>query len=372
MNKLLIAFIVSCAAVRCAVAQSSANVGAPAEKQEMLHGDNRVIVKDGVICFFPDGAKDGVVTHCQIEGKKLWVDAVKRGGILRQIRVTSYVGSQGTQTPVKLFCPEVADGTFAWNKDVKREGDTVSVMLGWNGVLIGDFMNVHEGAGDAEKVMKKLGVSSGSDSSLPVVCYTGDSIALCCWPYLEAALTDKVNVYYQLEVGKDIPAANRNAHTAGDAWAFYDAAYKDARFKPKYLLMNFGLHMIATHAGNVAGYGQWIEKMDDVAKQHGAQLIWVTTTPYQQSFRPAQNLTIIKFNDMAKVIATKRNFPVVDLHACTFEAVKELGDAKVYEDGVHFRDEVCKRQADYIAARVSEIAKIAAPAKPFNQTPRLP
>lgn len=48
---------------------------------------------------------------------------------------------------------------------------------------------------------------------------------------------------------------------------------------------------------------------------------------------------------------------VVDLHACTLEAVKELGDAKVYEDGVHFRDEVRKRQADFIAARVCEILK---------------
>jgi hypothetical protein len=321
-------------------------------------GTNNVTVKDGVIHCFSDGVQDGIVAHCQIEGKQLWVDAIRRGGKTRQIRVTSYVGQAGSQTPVKLFWPEVADGTISWNMPVKREGDIVSLMLHWNGVLIGDLMDVNEGGAKVDELRKKLGVASGADSKLPVLYSSGDSISLGYWPYLEAALNADVNVYYQQELAKDIPeiklSNNGHAHLA---YGVLETAYKNDRFKPKYLLMNCGLHMIATHQNKIAEYGQWIEKLDDLAKKHDAQLIWVMTTPYEQSFRPTQNLVILKFNETAKAICEKRSIPLVDLHACTINAVKDLGDKKIYVDGVHFQDEVKKRQAAFIAARVREIIK---------------
>ena len=317
---------------------------------------NHVTIEEGVVHCFADGVKDGVIAHHQLDGQKLWVDAIRRGGKTRQVRVTSYVGQAGTLTPVKLFCPESGDATITWNMPVKREGDIVSLMLGWNGVLIGDLMDVNEGGDATAAIRKKLGVGSGADGNLPVLYSSGDSISLCYWPYLEAELNNVANVYYQQEVAKDIPAIHlqNNGH-ARLAYGVLETAYKDDRFKPKYILMNFGLHMIATHGGKVAEYGQWIERMDDLAKQHNAQLLWVTTTPYEQAFRPAQNLVILKFNATAQAIAAKRGIPVVDLHACTLAAVKELGDKKVYEDGVHFTDEVRKRQAAFIATRVREI-----------------
>lgn len=55
--------------------------------------------------------------------------------------------------------------------------------------------------------------------------------------------------------------------------------------------------------------------------------------------------------------AEKANVPVIDLHACTLGAVKELGDKEVYTDGVHFQPEIKKRQAAYIAERVRKIVK---------------
>ena len=58
-------------------------------------------------------------------------------------------------------------------------------------------------------------------------------------------------------------------------------------------------------------------------------------------------ITIIKFNDIVKKAAALHHVPVIDLHACTLEAVEELGDEKVYVDGVHFFDDVKKRQAMY-------------------------
>ena len=320
-------------------------------------GPPPITLKDGVIYCFSDG-KDGVITHQQINDQKLWVDAIRRGGKLRQMRVTSYVGSEGARAPVKLYWPQVADGTVTWNMTVKQDGDIVSAEVPWNGVLIGDFMDINEGAAASEAAHKKLGVISGMNPNLPVMFSSGDSICLSYWPYLEAALNNEVNVYYQNEVIKDMPKAGLGAcHHAHLAYAFLENAYKNPRFKPEYLLMNFGLHMIATHQNKVEEYGRWIEKVDELAKQHHAQLIWVMTTPYQQSSRPAQNLVVIKFNDEARKIAGARHIPVVDLHACTLAINKELGDGKTYQDGVHFTDEVRKRQGEYIADRVREILK---------------
>lgn len=333
---------------------------APATRQMT----GQVVVKDDVIRCFPDG-KDGVVAHHQIVGKSLWVDAIRRDGKTRQVRVTSYVGSAGTKTPVKIFWPPMADGTVTWNIPVTRDGDVVSASVPWNGVLIGDLMDVNEGAAESAAAHRLLGVTSGANPGLPVMFASGDSICLSYWPYLEAELNNEANIYYQQEVAKDMPAAGLGAcHHAHLAHAFLETAYKDARFKPEYLLMNFGLHMIATHQKKVAEYGQWIERIDDLAKQHRAQLIWVMTTPYQQSFRPAQNLVVIQFNDAARKIAEARHIPIVDLHAATLAINNELGDKQTYTDGVHFTDEARKRQAAHIANRVRDILKKSDAFKP--------
>ncbi len=317
-----------------------------------------VMIKDDVIHCFSDGAADGIIAHHAIEGKKLWVDAIRRNGKTRQIRVTSYVGGTKTLTPVKLFCPEIAEGTFTWNMKVERKGDIVSVMLPWNGTLIGDLMDVNEGAAAADAIRGKPAVPAGTADKLPVMYSSGDSISLGYWPYLEADLADKVDVYYLREAAKDMPKLHvSNAGHASQAYVFLESAFKNVQFKPEYLLINCGLHMIATHRNKVDEYGEWVGKFDDLAKQHNARLIWVMTTPYEQSFRPTENEVIIKFNEAAKSIADKRGIPVIDLHACTLSAVKELGDKQVYEDGVHFQDEVRKRQASFIAARVREIIK---------------
>ena len=316
----------------------------------------QVAVKDGVITFFPGSPESGVIPQEQIEGKKLWVDAVRRDGKTRQIRITSYVGKPGIRIPIKFRYP-FGDASATWNMDVRREGDIVSVMVPWNGTLIGDLMDVNEGEESTAAARKKLGLTE-PDSKLPVMYSSGDSISMGLWPHLEAELFDKVNVYYQRELAKDIPnvGLKNNGH-AHLAYGVLQKAYTNENFKPDCWLVNFGLHMINSHHNKLPAYGEWVEKFIAYAKEKNVKLIFVNTTPYQQSFRPKQNLTIIKFNDLMKNAAEKANVPVIDLHACTLEAVKELGDKNVYMDGVHFHDEVRKRQAAYIAERVREIVK---------------
>jgi lysophospholipase L1-like esterase len=315
-----------------------------------------VTIKDGVIHIFSEKPKSGIIVRQQIEGRKLWVSAVRSNDQTRQLRIITRVGGRRSRTPVKFRYP-FGDASATWNMEVKREGDIVSLLLPWNGTLIGDIMDVNEGADSAAAARKKLGLTE-PDSKLPVMYSSGDSISLWYWPYLEAELHDKVNVYYQRELAKDVPSVNlRNNGHAHLAYGVLQTAYKNENFKPDYLLVNFGLHMTTTHKNKMAAYEEWVEKFVAFAKDKNTKLILVNTTPYKQSFRPSQNLTIIKFNDIVKKVAQRRNVPVIDLHACTLEAVKELGDAKVYTDGVHFHDEVRKRQAAYIAKRVRAIVK---------------
>ncbi len=297
-----------------------------------------------------------MIAHEQIEDKKLWVGAIRRNNKTRQIRITSYIGQSGTKTLVKFHYP-FGDASATWNMDVQRADDVVSLMLPWNGTLIGDIMDVNESEDLTTATRKRLGITE-PDSKLPVLYSSGDSISMGYWPYLEAELHDQVNVYYQRELAKDMPNVNlRNNGHAHLAHGVLQTAYTNNQFKPDYLLVNFGLHMINTHKDKLEAYDEWVKKFIAYAKEKKTKLIWVTTTPYQQSFRPTQNLTIIQFNDIVKKAARVHNVPVIDLHACTLETVEALGDKKVYVDGVHFRDNVKKRQAAYIANRVRKIVK---------------
>jgi lysophospholipase L1-like esterase len=321
-----------------------------------LTATTNITFKDEILHIFPDNPESGVIAREQIGDQDLWVGAVRRNGKTRQIRITSYVGGRETRkhTLLKVRYP-FGGASATWNMDVKREGDLVSVMIPWNGTLIGDIMDVNEGEDSTADARKKLGLTE-PDSKLPVMYSSGDSISMGYWPYLEAELHDRVNVYYQRELAKDIPKIGlRNNGHAHLAYGVLQNAYKNEDFKPDYWLLNFGLHMINTHQNKLPAYGEWVDKFIAYAKEKKVKLIFVNTTPYQQSFRPKQNLTIIKFNELMKMAAEKHDVPVVDLYVCTLAAVKELGDKKAYTDGVHFTEDAKKRQSAYIAKRVREI-----------------
>ena len=78
-------------------------------------------------------------------------------------------------------------------------------------------------------------------------------------------------------------------------------------------------------------------------------------TPYG-SFRTKQNITIAQFNTLASAVARKNKVPVIDLHACVTQLVKTFGESKVYTDGVHFTEAMKKKQAEFMATRIRDIA----------------
>ncbi len=183
-----------------------------------LTATTNITFKDEILHVFPDNPESGVIAREQMGDQDLWVGAVRCNGKTRQIRITSYVGGRGTRkhTLVKFRYP-FGDASATWNMDVKREGDIISVVIPWNGTLIGDIMDVNEGEDSTADARKKLGLTE-PDSELLVMYSSGDSISMGYWPYLEAELHNKVNVYYQRELAKDIPKIglrnNGHAHLA--------------------------------------------------------------------------------------------------------------------------------------------------------------
>ncbi|MFT7160656.1 MAG: hypothetical protein ACI9GZ_001832, partial [Bacteroidia bacterium] len=175
------------------------------------------------------------------------------------------------------------------------------------------------------------------------------------WPYLEGELWRDVNVYYQRELWKDIPETRspNNGH-ADNAYTSLERAYKNENFQPDYILINFGLHMINGFQDNLEGYGDWVQKFIDLAKVHNAKLIWVTTTPYAL-YRDDKNVTVQKFNETAIRVVNENNMYVADLYTCIIDLVKERNEWNVYEDGVHFREEIKVKQGEFLAQYILKI-----------------
>lgn len=307
---------------------------------------------DGVIHFFPENQKDGKLTNYKFQGKPLWLDAVRVDGKTRQIRITANPASRKGSTLVRFKYP-FGDASVTWNMEVKREGDTVSAtIIPWNATLIGERMDANEGGAESEVLRKKLGVTEPGDSSLPLVYSTGNSISLGYWPYLEGELWREVNVYYQRELWKDMPeTSSPNNGLANNAYLSLEKAYKNENFKPDYILINFGLHMINGYQNNLEDYGEWVQKFIDLAKAHHAKLIWVTTTPYAL-FREDKNIVIQKFNETATRIVKDNNMYVADLYTCICDLINEFNEWNVYTDGVHFREEIKAKQGEFLAQQI--------------------
>lgn len=312
----------------------------------------------GVIHFFPKKQKAAKVSHYQLPGKPVWIDAIRVNGKTQQIRISALPESREIKTLVKFKYP-FGDASVTWNMAVEREGDIVSVHVPWNGTLIGERMDANEGGAESEALRKKLGVTGLALSGLPVLYSSGDSISLCYWPYLEDELWRDINVYYQRELFKDMPETQSpNNGVASNAYSSLEKAYKNKNFKPDYILINFGLHMINGYQNNLEGYGNWVQKFIDLAKTHDAKLIWVTTTPYG-SYRADKNKTIQKFNETAANIVNKNNMYLADLYTCVSDLVNARHESNVYVDGVHFNDEVRIKQAEFLAQCILKIASEA-------------
>ena len=168
------------------------------------------LLKDGVVHIFPKKPKKASIAYKRIGNTAVYLSATRTNGKTRQVIIHSTGRAQ-----VKFRYP-FGSASATWNLPVKREGDIITANLGIRKTLIGDRMDPNEDEKATLATRKKLGLTE-PDSKLPVMYTSGDSICFNYWPYLEGALFDKVNVYYQRELAKDTKIRmtnNGHAHLA--------------------------------------------------------------------------------------------------------------------------------------------------------------
>lgn len=304
--------------------------------------------QDGVFRLFENAPADASVV--QGGSHEVQINAVKRAGRVMQIRVYALPADKKPVT-VKIADP-FAGASVNWTMPVTREGDVFVARIPWNGMLIGDRMDVNEGAEGALRLHEKM-KSQTAGSHLPVVYNSGDSISLGNWPYLEADIADAADLYSQYELSNDDRSVKlTNNGRAELAYGVLETAYRRDSFRPKVILVNFGLHMISGYKKNIPGYAAWIVRFDELAKKHGARFVWINTTPYDPAYPAGDNKTVSAFNAAALRVAEERGIPLIDLHGFVSDLVKKRTAAGVYTDGVHYKPEVCREMGAFIAEKL--------------------
>jgi hypothetical protein len=101
-----------------------------------------------------------------------------------------------------------------------------------------------------------------------------------------------------------------------------------------------------------------------LSKEQHTKLIWVTTSPYAL-YRNDKNATIRKFNETATKIVYENNMYVADLYTCIADLIKERNEWNVYEDGVHFKEEIKAKQGKFLAQHILRIVEEVSVEKPL-------
>ena len=123
------------------------------------------------------------------------------------------------------------------------------------------------------------------------------------------------------------------------------------------LLVNCGLHDIRVDRETLKKqvgekiYKQNIEKIVELASRISNKLIWINTTHVNVNIHNKRedgylrfNKDVINYNEIAKEIMKENNIEIIDLYKFT----KSIENDEMYKDHVHFKDNISKKQAEYI------------------------
>lgn len=223
----------------------------------------------------------------------------------------------------------------------------------------------------------------------PLFFVVADSISIDYGPVLEKLVEHKWQ-YGRKNNGRDphdwsLDGANGGdsshvlayiRHLASDAWAsgLFDERLASATTpsrlmgrKPEVLLLNCGLHDIKCDVA-VGGdtpqvplerYQCNIREIIETARRDlGAKrVVWVRTTPIVDAIHNRgavrfhrHGMRVEQYNKAADHVCRQLDVPVIDLHSFT----AALGET-AYRDNVHFKPQVSKLQAEYLASELEEI-----------------
>ena len=191
----------------------------------------------------------------------------------------------------------------------------------------------------------------------------GDSISLYYHKYLKEILNGKA--YYSRKGNEDeIKSAlntpnNPYGANGGDSNLVVKYMENMVEKGKKYdlLLVNCGLHDIRVDRETLKKqvgekiYKQNIEKIVELASRISNKLIWINTTHVNVNIHNKRedgylrfNKDVINYNEIAKEIMKENNIKIIDLYKFT----KSIENDEMYKDHVHFKDNISKKQAEYI------------------------
>lgn len=194
----------------------------------------------------------------------------------------------------------------------------------------------------------------------------GDSISIQYGPYLEDELSpdfgyDRKKGTEQALKDLNIPVG-ANGGDSGMVLAYMKEQQEEG-VRYDVLLLNCGLHDIKTDPVNGSKqvtseqYEHNMQQIAALALAMSNQVVWVRTTPFIDEVHNRLNQSFHRFhkdvkayNSIADRIMEQHDIPMLDLYTFTLD----LG-AEVYCDHVHFKDEVRRAQADYIAKQLREL-----------------
>lgn len=193
--------------------------------------------------------------------------------------------------------------------------------------------------------------------TLPWLHIVGDSISMQYGPYLERMVVGR----YAYNRKRGDPRVT-DSDNGGDSSMVLDYLRERLTQLPKIdvLLVNCGLHDIKCNPEQsdnqvpVAAYEDNLRAFVVAGREHGAQVVWVRTTPVVDEIHNSRSTAFKRYaqdvgpyNTLADKVMAEHGVPVIDLYTFTCN----LG-ADVYVDHVHFTDSVRGQQAAFIAGRL--------------------
>jgi lysophospholipase L1-like esterase len=189
----------------------------------------------------------------------------------------------------------------------------------------------------------------------------GDSISIGYGPYLEAYLRGVME--YSRKTGEEEALVNldtprgANGGDSSMVLEFLQAKAGAGGIEADLVLINCGLHDIKTNPVTGAkqvtidAYRRNLEAILAVVAGMGRQLVWIRTTPCDESIHNARQKTFHRFsadctayNAAADAIMRAAGVPCIDLYTFTLNMGPDL-----YCDHVHFPDPIRQKQAAFIA-----------------------
>lgn len=188
----------------------------------------------------------------------------------------------------------------------------------------------------------------------------GDSVSIHYGPYLKAMIVDKFDYDRKRGIGEALLDLDKPVGAnAGDSGMVLEYLMEENEKNTVYdiLLLNCGLHdvRIDRYSNKIQveleQYKKNLIRIIDIAKTMANKIIWIGLTPIVDEIHNDREVgflryskDIIAYDTVAKEIMYEYNISCIDMYNFT----KNLG-SDIYLDHVHFKEEVRKLQAAFIA-----------------------